>query len=36
MHRLRGSEHDTQSGERATDPDAYKRLAGVFHAVLSE
>ena len=36
MQRLRGSDQHTQSGERATARDAYKRLAGVFHAVLSE
>ena len=36
MQRLRGSEQQTQSGEHATPGDAYKRLAGVFHAVLSE
>jgi diguanylate cyclase (GGDEF)-like protein len=35
MHRVRGSDQQTPSGD-ATAADAYRRLAGVFHAVLSE
>jgi diguanylate cyclase (GGDEF)-like protein len=36
MLRLRGGDQEVRTGEPAEAADAYRRLAGVFHAVLSE
>jgi diguanylate cyclase (GGDEF)-like protein len=36
MLRLRGGDQEARTGETAEAADAYRRLAGVFHSVLSE